>query len=281
MLNMIKMDLYRMFRTKSMYIVWIVMAVVLLLTAFLSKMDYDSLGEEDTIQQEQLEEPTDEDINIGIMVMLPTEPGEKVTVFDVFFGNSQGKFYALLLSIFAVMFSTADIASGYIKNIGGQVQKRGALIISRAIALAVFTVLTMTGAFLFQAVANGIVFGELEWGSPKAILSYFLTELVLHYALVLICMAIAVVLKNNVISMIIAVCLTMNVMSTIYGFVNSVIQKIGIQNFQIYKYTITGQISLLPMNPSGNECLTAFVVAVAFIVVMMSVSSIVFQKRDI
>ncbi len=185
----------------------------------------------------------------------------------------------MLLVIFAVMFSTADIGSGYIKNIGGQVQKRGTLIFSRSIALAVFTVLTMAGAFLFQAAANGIVFGELEWGNTKAILSYFVTELALHYALVLICMAIAIILKNNVISMVIAVCLSMNVMTIVYGVINSAIQKIGIQNFQIYKYTITGKLSLLPMNPSGNECLAAFGVAIVFIVIMISVSSVVFQKE--
>ncbi len=218
---------------------------------------------------------------MGMMVTLPTEPGEKVTVFDIFFANSQGKFYALFLVIFAVMFSTADIGGGYIKNIGGQVQKRGALILSRSIALAVFMMLTMVGAFLFQAVANFIVFGELKWGNSKAILSYFLTELALHYALMLICMAIAIILKNNVISMVIDVCLTMNIMSIVYGLVNSAIQKIGIQNFQIYKYTITGKLSLLPMNPSGNECLAAFCVAIVFIIMMISVSSIVFQKRDI
>ena len=281
MLNMIKMDLYRMFRTKSMYIVWIVLAVALLLTTFLCKTDYDSLSKQDAMQQEQITEPTEGNINVGMMVTLPTKPGEKVTVFDIFFANSQGKFYALFLVIFAVIFSTADIGGGYIKNIGGQVQKRGALIFSRSIALAVFTMLTMVGSFLFQAVANDIVFGELEWGNLKAILSYFLTELTLHYALMLICMAIAIILKNNVISMVIAVCLTMNVMSIVYGLVNSAIQKIGIQNFQIYKYTITGKLSLLPMNPSGNECLAAFGVAIVFIVVMISVSSVVFQKRDI
>ena len=175
----------------------------------------------------------------------------------------------------------SGISSGYIKNIGGQVRNRGTLIFSRAIALAVFTVLTMAGAFLFQAAANGIVFGELEWGNTKAILSYFVTELALHYALVLICMAIAIILKNNVISMVIAVCLSMNVMTIVYGVINSAIQKIGIQNFQIYKYTITGKLSLLPMNPSGNECLAAFGVAIVFIVMMISVSSVVFQKRDI
>ena len=281
MLNMIKMDLYRMFRTKSLYVIWIVLAVALLITTSLCKTDYDSLNEEDAVQQEQIAEPTAENMNVGMMVMLPTEPGEKVTVFDIFFANSQGKFYALFLVIFAVLFSTADISSGYIKNIGGQVGNRGSLIFSRSIALSVFTVLTMTGAFLFQAAANCIAFGELESGNTKAILSYFVAELALHYALVLICMAIAIILKNNVISMVIAVCLTMNVMTIVYGVVNSAIQKIGIQNFQIYKYTITGKLSLLPMNPSGNECLAAFGVAMVFIVIMISASSVVFQKRDI
>ena len=281
MLNIIKMDLYRMLKTKSMYVIWIVLAAILLITTSLCKTDYELLNEKDAMKQEQVTEPTVDNINVGMMVTLPTEPGEKVTVYDIFFANSQGKLYALLLVIFTVLFSTADISSGYIKNIGGQVKNRGTLIFSRSIALSVFTVLTMTGAFLFQAAANCIVFGELEWGNTKAILSYFVAELALHYALVLICMAIAIILKNNVISMVIAVCLTMNVMTIVYGVVNSAIQKIGIQNFQIYKYTITGKLSLLPMNPSGNECLAAFGVAIVFIVMMISVSSVVFQKRDI
>lgn len=270
-----------MFRTKSLYVIWVVLAAALLLTTFLCKTDYDLMNKEDVMQQEQIAEPTADNINVGMTVTLPTEPGEKVTVLDIFFANSQGKFYALFLVIFAVMFSTVDISSGYIKNIGGQVQKRGALIFSRSIALAFFTVLTMVGAFLFQAVANSIVFKDLEWGSSKAALSYLLTELALHYALVLICMTIAIIIKNNVISMVIAVCLTMNVMSIVYGLVNSAILKIGIQNFQIYKYTITGKMSLLPMKPSGNESLAAFCVAVVFIIIMISLSSVVFQKRDI
>ena len=281
MLNLIKMDLYRMFRTKSLYVIWIVLAVALLFTTILCKTDYEILNEADAVQQEQVAELTTENINVGMMVTLPTEPGEKVTVFDIFFENSQGKFYALFLVIFVVLFSTADISSGYIKNIGGQVQSRGALVISRAIALAVFTIMTLAGVFVFQAVANGIIFGYLEWGDARAILLYFATEVVLHYALVLICMTIAVTLKNNVISMVIAVCLTMNVMTIVYGLVNNAIQKMGIQNFQIYEYTITGKLSLLPMNPGGKECLAAFGVALAFIVATIVAGSVVFQKRDI
>lgn len=54
MLNMIKMDLYRMFRTKSMYVVWIVLAVSVLFTTFMCKTDYDLLSKEDTVRQSSL-----------------------------------------------------------------------------------------------------------------------------------------------------------------------------------------------------------------------------------
>lgn len=128
MLNIIKMDLYRMLKTKSMYVIWIVLAAILLITTSLCKTDYELSTEKDAMKQEQVTEPTVDNINVGMMVTLPTEPGEKVTVYDIFFANSQGKLYALLLVIFTVLFSTADISSGYIKNIGGQVRNRGTLI---------------------------------------------------------------------------------------------------------------------------------------------------------
>ena len=157
MLNMIKMDVYRMFCTKSMYVIWIILLASALLTSFLSKIDYDAANKEWEQQQavesnkEQLSQQNADNVNIGMSVELPTEPGKKVTVMDVFFSNAQGKFYALFLVIFAVMFATADIKSGYIKNIGGQVSQRGMLIVSRAVALALFTAITFAGIFVFQA----------------------------------------------------------------------------------------------------------------------------------
>ena len=124
MLNMIKMDVYRMFRTKSMYVIWIILLASALLTSFLSKIDYDAVNKEWERQQavesqtdidgqtadvvnaqdieqqqaadsnkEQLSQQNTDNVNIGMSVELPTEPGKKVTVMDVFFSNAQGKFY--------------------------------------------------------------------------------------------------------------------------------------------------------------------------------------------
>ena len=281
MLNMLKMDLYRMFRTKSMYIIWIVMAIVVVVTTALVKMDFDALNAENPAQEEQLTEAGTENFNVGITVELPTQRGESITVFDVFYANSMARFYALFLVIFAVIFSTADINSGYIKNIGGQVKNRGALIVSRAAALAVFTFITMLGVFLLQAVSNAIYFKEIKWGNLNAFLAYFFTESALHYALVLISMAIAVILRNNVISMAISIGLTMNLMSIVYYLRDRLVAKVGIHNFVISTYTVTGRISMLGMEPGGRECLVSLAVAVIFGIVMTTLGSVIFKKRDI
>ena len=312
MLNMIKMDVYRMFRTKSMYVIWIILLASALLTSFLSKIDYDAVNKEwerqqavesqtdidgqtvdvvnaqdieeqqaDNSNKEQLSQQNTDNVNIGMSVELPTEPGKKVTVMDVFFSNAQGKIYALFLVIFAVMFATADIKSGYIKNIGGQVSQRGMLIVSRAVVLALFAAITFAGIFVFQAAANMLAFKCVVWGNWKEIIPYFLTELTLHYAFVLICMAIAVIIKNNVISMTLSVCLTMNIMSIVYGFIDYVVNRSGHHNFSIYKYTVTGRMAMLPMNAGRDDVVSSMCVAVIFIIIILSLSSYVFQKRDI
>ena len=93
---------------------------------------------------------------MGMSVFLPTQPGEKVTVFDQVYANLQAKFVALFLVIFTVLFSSADIGSGYIKNIGGQVRSRRNLIFSKASVLFVYTTVTMLLYFIIQIVDGGI-----------------------------------------------------------------------------------------------------------------------------
>ncbi|MFQ8902644.1 MAG: hypothetical protein ACLR7D_13045 [Lachnospira eligens] len=83
MLNMIKMDVYRMFRTKSMYVIWIILLASALLTSFLSKIDYDAVNKEweqqqaDDSNKEQLSQQNTDNVNIGMSVELPTEPGRE------------------------------------------------------------------------------------------------------------------------------------------------------------------------------------------------------------
>lgn len=276
MINMIKMDVYRMFRTKSMYVVWIVLAGMLLFSTVLCKGDVSSSQTEQTIQEEE-----ESDLNIGMAVMLPSTVKKTITVADIFFANAQGKFYALFLVIFTVLFSTADRNSGYIKHIGGQVTNRYGLVLSKAVALFFFTILTLIGAVLFQACCNYFIFGYLKWGIDHAMVRYFITQILLHYALAVICMSISIFLKSHVVSMVFAICLTMNVMMIFYSLLDYLLQRIGMADITIYEYTVTGGISLLSMQPDMAESFRACGIAGIFIIMAVGIGCFVFQKRDI
>lgn len=144
MLNMIRMEVFRMFKTKSMYIIWVVMAVCVLFANSLSAEEIQDYSMEE--KQEMYEaamSDEEEEVMFGMYVTLPTKPGEEVSVFDGFYANVKGKFIALFMVIFTVLYATADITSGYVKNIAGQVRNRGNLILAKAVALFLYTVLTM------------------------------------------------------------------------------------------------------------------------------------------
>lgn len=298
MINAIKMDLYRLYKTKSTYVIWCIMAFVLILSsATLKMMDNtttvhvnDTMVMEDSsddlisgIKDGMMEEPVveEEPINIGLSVGLPESQENYITVYDVIYGNVQGKLIALFIVIFAVLFATSDLNSGYIKNIGGQVEKRGCLIISKAVSIFVYTVATMVLSVLIQIVANAVFLGYIKWGNLKDFFVYMSTETFLHFAFACICMTIAVLVRNNMVSMILAVCMTMNVLTILYGVLQKLITKMGIKNFKILDYTITGKISMLSNHVTTKESISAICLSIVFVIIMVVLGKSSFEKKDI
>lgn len=283
MLNMIRMELYRMFKTKSMYVIWLVLAVGILFTTGLSADEMKTYTMEE--KQEMYEYATgqreSETVNLGMDVTVPTKPGDTVSVFDLFYGNIKGKFLALFMVIFAVLYSTADMTSGFVKNIAGQVRDRRRLVFAKGVSLFVYTVLTMLIFTGIQTISNALFFDELVFGPVKEFLQYAGIQTLLHFAFLMIVMCIAIVLRNNVISMMLSVCLCMNVLVIFYSFLDNLIAKAHIKNFHVLEYTVTGNISFLETNVTAKMAVTALAVSIAFIIVMIEVCSTVFKKRDI
>ena len=106
-------------------------------------------------------------------------------------------------------------------------------------------------------------------------------QTVLHYALVLITMALAVILKYNVISMTLAICLTMNVLVIFYSAIDKVIHSLGAEDFHIIEHTVTGKIALLSMNGGSKEYLLALATAAVFGAAATALTCIVFRRRDV
>lgn len=284
MFNCIKMDLYRMFRMKSFYVIGIILAAATFFTTSMSVLDYNMMKEEAGQNSQVYEQETSSDeepVNLGMDVTIPTRPGEMVTVYDQVYANLHGKFIALFMVIFAVLFSASDLSSGYIKNIGGQMKNRGNLILSKAVALFIYTVLTMLFYLCIQTVAQAVCFHELQLGSLRDLAVYSAIQILLHYVLLLICMAITIITRSKVFSMAFAVLFCMNVMVILYSTVDKILARFGIEDFNMLQYTVTGRMALLEMAPSAEGCIKALVVAVLFGLAVIVLSSQIFRKRDI
>ncbi len=284
MLNMIKMDIYRMFKAKSLYVIWCILICLLFLSTWLTKNEYlDAVKNQEEYRNETTENrgDTETDMDFGMQTVVPTELGEDITVFDMVFANIGGKNIALFLVIFAVIYATADIGSGYIKNFGGQVKRREGLIISKASALLVFTGLTLMITFLTQAVSNYIFLGYLKWGDSGGMFRYMAVELLLHFALAMIIMTIAILARNNVFSMIFAICLCMNMMVVVYSGIQVLAKKIGFGNLNLTKYTLMDKIGSLSMNFSSGAMERMIGLSLVYISIMTVISMYIYRKRDI
>lgn len=283
MLNMIRMELYRMFKTKSLYVIWLVLAAGILFTTGLSadEMKTYTMEEKQEMYEYATGQQKSDTVNLGMDVTVPTKPGDTVSVFDLFYGNIKGKFLALFMVIFAVLYPTADMTSGFVKNIAGQVRDRRRLVFAKGVSLFVYTVLTMLIFTGIQTVSNALFFDEFVFGPVKEFLQYAGIQTLLHFAFLMIVMCIAIVLRNNVISMMLSVCLCMNVLVIFYSFLDNLIAKAHIKNFHVLEYTVTGNISFLETNVTAKMAVTALAVSIAFVIVMIEVCSTVFKKRDI
>ena len=84
MLNMIRMELFRMFKTKSLYVIWTIFAVLMIVTTALTAGEMDAYSLEDRQQNYEyaMEEQESGQVNLGMDVTPPTKPGEQVSVFD-------------------------------------------------------------------------------------------------------------------------------------------------------------------------------------------------------
>lgn len=289
MINLIKMEIYRMLRTRSLWVILGIMTFAIVFTTYIAGLETENgvqkqvyIGDaEDAEMLMEMAGAEDETLNIGMSVMVSTEPGEPITLYDMVYSNIQGKFIMLFLAIFTVIFSTADMNSGYIKNIGGQIARKSNLLFAKMVALAVFTVMTITLFIAAQAIGNLLFLDGIRLGNAAQFGRYLVAQTILHYALVVVCMMIAVVIRNNLISMIITICLCMNLMMVLYQAVGKVLLKLSGKEVNVLDYAVSTKISLLPKTMDMSELWQAVILALVYMVLFIVSGCLITKKRDI
>lgn len=296
MFNAIRMDVYRLFKTKSTYIILVIMlAMSVMGTGLMSVMTEMTGAERQQVQTEQMSDNADyageddqfnEDtegaqsqLSVSVSEIDPDENDNSVLSFAM--SDISGLQAGLFIIIFTVLFSMADINSGFIKSIGGQVKGRGVLIVSKMAAIAIFTAIVIIADFLTELIAVNIFFDDAVVGSASEIVRLLSSQFVLNFALAILMMAIAIIIKNNVVSMIIGVCMCSGIFELIFMGINYLMDKIGFSDFDINNILITGKIQNVTIGADAADIGYALLTAAIYIAVSVLAVYNVFKNRDI
>ena len=286
MLNLIKMDLHRLFRIKSF---WIMIAVTVFVSLFSVYMThYDATTHTDTVvdmtDMSVSEVPPEEaDVVFGIYVDTKSEWADKIDFTDLLNSNIAGNMLAILCAIFPPIFVNGEQKNGYIKNIAGQLNNRGMLVLSKLVAVAV-QVLIIFAVFIFSAA----VMGKICWGdklvfeSVSDFAKVFGIHYLLHFSFASLVTALTILVRGSGLGMTFGILCSTGITSLLYAFADILIHKCGVsEEFTISKYVIEGCISIVTPDLSGGDLGRVITVGAVFLVASTLLSMTVMQKCDI
>lgn len=309
MINVCKMELFRLFKTRSLYVILAIMAAM---TVFFTYIVKDTFNQANNAAEAARTEAAKQDTNSGhsdlsdgfetglqVQIVSPNTDEKSsafitagpsgaediseddVSILSMLYNSVTGLLMGLYVVIFAVLFATADTTSGFIKNIGGQVSSRTILILSKALCLFVYTVVIFAAYLAFQGISTQAFFGYSKLGDIGELASYLVIQILLHFALALFGMMLAILIKNNLVSIIIVILLCAEIPTVLFRIINQLIGNLGIENFDISKYSLTGNISALETSVAGSDLTRAVCVGICFTVFSVLLSCFIFKKRDI
>lgn len=279
MLNYLKMDFYRMRKTKTFWIYSIIIFAItffipIIVRVFLNMISYgltETVTTEAAIESEIEFSPMSDlipsSIDFSAILKAPFGGMTAIVVFPL---------------VFAANFFYADIANGYIKNLVGRTPRISKLAISKYLVVFVeifFAFVTgLVGTFLGNLIAYGVTFdSKIGWG-----LLEFLTKLLIAWAMASFVLLFAAALRTRALSIVIAVFLGTGMFSLLFTPLSFAIQQITKNyDFQLNTY-IPDQLFLLTDFEYANiSLLNGVISSVVLIALCLFLTIFIIDKKDI
>lgn len=272
MLNLVKMDMYRLVRMKSFWIMIAVTVLLACLSVFLT--DY-ALNLQNDVSME----------SGAIIFDMAGMAGEitKIDVTDFVNTDLAGLNLLILCVIFGSLFVNGEQKNGFVKNIAGQLPNRGLLVLSKLVAVAVQVTVIFAAYILTMT-----VLGKVLW-ADKLVLDSFgdLAKVIgihylLHFAMAVLVSGLTLMLRGSGLSMTFGIICSTGAAQLIYRLVNILLHKCGVsESFDIADFALESCIHAVTPGLQGGDLTRMLAVGIGFILVSTLGAILVMQKRDI
>ena len=284
MLNVIKMDLYRLVKTRSLYVILIIVAAFMMLNVYMLQQNFEMYSSKQTdvnTVPETTAEDSTENVNLGISYDGSSLIRADVTLLDEVMVMLSSGIMMLFTGIFVVIYVCGENTSGYIKNLVTCTKRRYYIILSKTVAMSVFVLFELLIMLLITGIASSIFIDNITIELSAKLFQYLGLQFLLHIAFAVVIIMVSVLTRSTAISMIISICLCSGIGALIIGFIS----KLNINGHHIGAklpdYLITTNVQALMSTPSSEISIRVIGVSVIAILAYNAISCLVMEKRDI
>jgi ABC-type transport system involved in multi-copper enzyme maturation permease subunit len=272
MFNLIKMDFYRLFRSKALRIGVIAAAAIAFLGMLLN------LGVLELIKFAISDDPSSAE-NMGILFPIVSWLNG-VDFADVVFTGTNN--LALFVSCMVVAsFIGAEQSCGYIKNVAGQLPNRGMTVVSKFVVTCFVQLIILLIYTAVSCLCAPMFFSSyIKAYSIGIMIEGLLIRFLLFCAINAIVLFICTLTKSHAVSMVVGAILGIGVTSLVYLAANALLSMAKI-TVDIAKIMPDGINGLINVSDLGTIAVRAIIVSVIFIAGFLIGAVLLFRKKDV
>lgn len=274
MLNLIRADLFRMIKSKS---TWVILLIVFLgalgtlaLSAYFIEADLAGFATSDQ--------------GSGLTITIPEDsPAFSVTsikeLVESFFTDNTG---VMFIIVFAVLFTGGNIRTGYNKNIAGVVGHKYKFVLSEALIICLFTALTII-LLTCAAIIGGLAFFDnLTFAGLASVLPFLGLQLLLRSGLGLVVAAFTEISRSNLISLLVWVIYSGGFGLTLISLIDGLVNRLGFitRSIAVGNYSLTGNLMILMSENMADHWVRIIIVVAVISGIALISGTISKEVRD-
>lgn len=262
MINLLRSDLYRLFKTKAFYVCSLVALALSALGVFMTDWANHMASQNPEMVSTSLTSIKD-GLSSGLQVF------------------SDGNVH-IFMAIFIAIFITAEFSHGTMKNAVSKGFQRYQIYLSKIVTMIVATYIMISIMFIFTTISATIVsgtFGVLTWNYLGQILAMIGVELLLHAALTSVYVMVAMVIRNGAGVIAINIIVVNSVVPLLYMALTYLFKN----KIKFYDYGLRNNILsyLMSLTPPGEDVVRAIIVGLAFFAVTVAAGIFAFKNMDV
>ena len=291
MLNLIKMEFFRALKSKCTYVLIILIALFSILNPIMLKLTITMMNNSPEMKESYTSaldqsEQQQSDVNIGMSSYGSSKwyaDNYEFKITDMSEELLNSGFVVLSLVIFTVIFVSAEIKHGYVKNMLGQIYKREKLVFANGIICILMMFAMTVISIIITSLTGVLLFNNVVLGDVGNFCQYLLTKFLLYIAFASLIILLSYLVRSSAFAMVIGICLQMGIGSLVYLLISTVVNKVfkPDSTFSMQKYTITGNISAITQDASEHTYIRAIIVALIYCTVFTFLACTVAKKRDL